>query len=359
MQKKRNCGIDMLKILCMFFIVIQHIVGHGGITQNNEFAFNINYEVAWLIKCFVLCAVDCYAMASGYLLYDSNIKLSRLFKLWVQIETYSVLCFVGTQVMSGNPIFSVAFIKSFFPILSKQYWYTTIYFGLFFLIPFYNHIIKSFTQKQMKKWLITFFIIICVIPSIINFDLFETPTGSLLWMSICYFVGAYIHKYNIRCDKALLLYSVGALVMWCSKFLIDIGTMMLVGGIGWGQWFISFTSPFCVISALGLFLYFVSKNDIFEKCNKQFENIANMTLAVYLIHDNFNFKQCFIKDKFTGLVDDNTIIMIFVIFGSSMIIFVFSVAVESIRRKLMHSFTDRIGYKLSKFDQYFMIEELK
>ena len=31
---KRNYGIDMLRLVAMFFVVICHVLGHGGVMKN-------------------------------------------------------------------------------------------------------------------------------------------------------------------------------------------------------------------------------------------------------------------------------------------------------------------------------------
>ena len=35
-MKDRNYGIDLLKILSMFFVIIIHVGGHGGLIYNAE-----------------------------------------------------------------------------------------------------------------------------------------------------------------------------------------------------------------------------------------------------------------------------------------------------------------------------------
>ena len=66
MQTKRNIGIDLLKIVSMLMIVTLHMLGHGGVLDNMP-PMSRCYQVAWLIEIACYGAVNCYALASGFL----------------------------------------------------------------------------------------------------------------------------------------------------------------------------------------------------------------------------------------------------------------------------------------------------
>lgn len=216
-----SIGIGEAKILCMFFIVLLHTLGHGGVIAGTEL-LSINYEIMWLMKCFCLCAVNCYAIISGYLLVNKSFKLSRIFKLWIEVEFFSIFVVIISMLIPGNTVSGRQLVLSFFPFLSKQYWYFTIYVGVFFLTPYLNLMVRKFSKKSIEKMLITIFALVCIIPTIINFDLFETPTGSLFWMCYCYLIGGYIKQYGVRINRPLFLYGLGAIVMWGGRFAYEV-----------------------------------------------------------------------------------------------------------------------------------------
>ena len=89
-SNNRNAGIDMLRILSMFLIVILHVLGQGGamvrISTHPE-----TYHVCWLMECTALCAVNCYGLISGYVGVRSTWRPSRILYLWVIVFFYSVL----------------------------------------------------------------------------------------------------------------------------------------------------------------------------------------------------------------------------------------------------------------------------
>lgn len=87
---KRNYGIDILKIFMMFLIVCGHVIWHGGYW--NLVASDGPVYIL-VIDVVAACAVNCYAMSSGFLLYDSNPNKKKLLSLWKQVFFTQLRCF--------------------------------------------------------------------------------------------------------------------------------------------------------------------------------------------------------------------------------------------------------------------------
>ena len=64
-KEKRNIGLDLLRILSMFMVLILHLLGKGGMLEKES-----NSQIYYLIYNFmeILCivAVNCYVLISGY-----------------------------------------------------------------------------------------------------------------------------------------------------------------------------------------------------------------------------------------------------------------------------------------------------
>ena len=70
---KRNYGLDALRMLAMFMIVILHILNQGGIL-NASGRFTSQYEEGWLLQIASICAVDVYALSSGYVWVNAKYR---------------------------------------------------------------------------------------------------------------------------------------------------------------------------------------------------------------------------------------------------------------------------------------------
>lgn len=77
-MQERNYGIDFLRIISMFMIVILHILGNGGILASVQIGSS-NYHLAWILEIASYCAVNCYALISGYVGIYSVHKYSNIF----------------------------------------------------------------------------------------------------------------------------------------------------------------------------------------------------------------------------------------------------------------------------------------
>lgn len=199
-QHEYNYGIEVLRIVSMFMVVILHVLGQGGILANAQRA-SVQYHVAWLIECVCYCAVNCYALISGYVMIDTNFKYRKYFLTWLQVFTYSIgitLVFMLWNLHSVNIKF---LIESFLPVLSRRWWYYT---GVFFLAPFLNIMIKYLDKKKKLLLCVTLIVLFSLFHTVVSRflgDLFYTQSGySMLWLMILYILGA-MYK---QCENDLI-----------------------------------------------------------------------------------------------------------------------------------------------------------
>ena len=64
-MREKNYGIDALRVIAMFMVTILHILTQGGIL-NASGRFTSQYEAGWLLQTMAFCAVNVYALISGY-----------------------------------------------------------------------------------------------------------------------------------------------------------------------------------------------------------------------------------------------------------------------------------------------------
>ena len=83
-RKQRNYGIDLLRMIAMLMVVILHILGKGGVLQAAP-PLSIRYETAWLLETAAYCAVDCYALISGYVGFGTRCRYADLAALWLRV----------------------------------------------------------------------------------------------------------------------------------------------------------------------------------------------------------------------------------------------------------------------------------
>lgn len=193
----RNHGIDLLRIISMYMVLILHIMGCGGVFEKIEW-LSWNYFISWGLSSLSFCAVNCYAMISGYICYSQKFDYARIIRLWMQIIFYTVgITVVFAWIMPQGVGFK-KWILAFFPITLNQYWYVSSYFALFFCMPFLNFIVNRLDRRLFIKLLVTMVVLFSLIPTFtLGKDGFGVSHGySPLWLGVLYLLGAGIRKYQ-------------------------------------------------------------------------------------------------------------------------------------------------------------------
>lgn len=335
-KDQHNHGIDVLKIVVMFMIVMWHIVGHGGVIKNTQM-FTVNYDVVWIIESILYCVVDVYVMITGYLYAQHDWKSQSIIKLWITVAFYSVSVPLVLRILGYN-IGVKTILKGFFPILQSQYWYFTEYFALFFTIPVLN--VAMSEKRRAKKIIVVGTTLLSVVPVLAQGrDLFCTNQGySLLWFMLLYCWGAYIRLYGVYKSRnshtLTIFYFINLTLLIFSKLGCDYIEMKLWGGIRYSGNLHSYTSPLVLIAAVLMLVLFSNIKIRNLVLSKMIRNLAALTFGVYLIHENGSFRANIISDKFVYLVNSSSIMMILQLLGWTVCIFMGCMVIEFIRNKL-------------------------
>ena len=208
-MKKRNTGINLFKLFSMFMIALLHVLGMGGIT--GAAAGTSSYYPVYLMQNAAFCAVNCYALVSGYLMLGKKIKPSRITELWFEVFFYSVglsaiMISIYREFFSAQNI-----VYALTPIVSKQYWYMTAYFLMYLFIPMMNKFAEAADKKSFTA-VIAVILLLTTGSFIIGKDGFKFSEGySPIWLMVMYLVGAYMKKFGV-----------GAKMKWYSALLFYI-----------------------------------------------------------------------------------------------------------------------------------------
>ena len=101
--QQRNTGLDALRLLSMAMVVMHHILTHGGLL----FAFPdgaMTGEIVRMINALVFCAVNVYAIITGYGMSMSSFKFSRWLMLWLQTAATGLVITAGFAFFSGAQV---------------------------------------------------------------------------------------------------------------------------------------------------------------------------------------------------------------------------------------------------------------
>ena len=346
---KRNYGIDFLRIISMFMVAVLHVLAQGGILRNAE-PQTLKYWVAWLLEIASYCAVNCFALISGYVMYRTEHKVSRLLKLWLQTVFYTGLSLVFFCFFMPDVVGKRTILNAIFPITSTQYWYISAYFGMLILVPLFNMVIHHAEKKVFGTALLTAFAAFCILPVVFQSNPYRLDSGySLIWLSLLYLAGGYIHKYDVisKIKTSYAWYT--ALAMLAISFLTKFVIEQFLHGVSFLQAynnaFISFTSPTIVLIAVGL-LIICCKLNFKPRSGRAIGFLSSAALGVYLSHVNPLVWTHLIRDFAVSFLDYNCFSMVCLIILSAFLIFAAGIVIDLVRIKLF----DLLGiHKLCTF----------
>lgn len=338
---EREAGIDLAKATSMLMVVALHILGFGGVLEGTR-ANSWNYWLVWLLESGCYCAVNCFALATGYLMVGRQIKYRKLVSLWLVVFFYSVvLVAVGIVFYPGT--IGIKELLNILPVTSKQYWYFTAYFCLFLFIPYINRFIDLVKKKEFYTFLIIGLILFSFSRVFsIDIDCFELNGGySVWWLIYLYFLGAGIKKHKlfgqITLWKALFGYLLAVLLTWGSIVGINFAISLRIPAVSnilamYGAYrLLDYTSPTILAAAVCMFMFFknlrLPKNISAVTCR-----ISPLVFQVYIIHRNNVIWENVIKNKFVCYSQNHWIYMVLQVIGTAMVIFFFCICIDFIRQ---------------------------
>lgn len=315
---QRDYGIDLLRIISMLMVPIVHVIGQGGIL-GTAVPFSIQYESAWMLMSFVLVAVNCFILITGYVYYGKETKYYRLATLWIEVLFYSILILLLFYFMFPTEFGFEDVWKNIIPTFYtkgqfSRYWFFTAYVGMFLISPFVNIALKHFDKKQDLAAFLSLFIIFSLLPTILNQDMaFNLNEGySVLWFIVLYYTGGLLHKYEIfkklKSNKWLLIYIVCSLISWSIIYILE-SLGLIETGFGLYS-FNCYLSPLYFIGGIALFCVFKNIKITKSFSISMIKFFAPVCFGVYLMHDNMLVDRYFLAKKFEFLANMDPISMI-------------------------------------------------
>lgn len=110
----------------------------------------LRYWVVWGFEILCYCAVNCYALISGYLMWNKRPNIARLLGIWVQFVFYNLVFALVGILKFGITLDLKLILTCVFPISSSTHWYISSYFGLMLFVPMLNAALEYVNQYTMR-----------------------------------------------------------------------------------------------------------------------------------------------------------------------------------------------------------------
>ncbi len=283
MKMSRNFGIDFFKSILMLLIIVHHLLLRAPVSlrllETNQ--FNTSYVFFAFINCFLIIAVNCFFLISGY--FGINRKPKKIIKLIISV--YFIYGFINILFLFlGYQSFNLDFVKGFcFPI--SKYWFIFVYLLLSLISPYLDLLLKNMNQNIQKELLFIFFIVLCIYCFFIDNEVVGANRGYSLIMAIfLYISGNYLKKRNINMNSFFLICSYIFLTI-INGVIVMFSLMMNKQTFVWKLY--SYNNPIVYLASIFIFLFFLNleiKNIKIKNIIKKFSKLGKYSLYVYIVH---------------------------------------------------------------------------
>lgn len=345
-NSKRNIGIELLKIISMFMVVLLHCLNMGG-TISGAKTLSLNYDLAILLDSMAYVAVDVFALITGFVSIKSRNRYThnwnRILDIWFPTVFYCVLItaihYTKQYIETGKSVTFEIISHNIFPLAGSIYWYLGAYVFVWLLSPYINKMLHSLSKKQNLTLVIIILSVLSLYSLVyvnLDADPFRTGGGySPLWILVLYITGAYISLYYDDFKKIskyvyLIIYFVCTFAACAIKILSNymptakerkhIGSMAL-----------SYTSPFMVMASIGLLLAFAAFE--IKRCRKLIVTGASVSFFVYIIHFHPACR-LLLTDLFKPIANERWYVMLAAVIGGALAIYIACSLIDYVRQRL-------------------------
>ena len=345
-KTKRLANIELLRIVSMLMVVSLHYLSRGGVYDAAK-PFSFTFVTTCIWDGFSVICLNIYMLISGYVLAESGFKYKRLVDMVIQVFTYSFGFYV-LMVLFGQASFDPkGLLNAFFPILTSQYWFASVYVGLYLLTPFINKAIHTLTKKQHLT--------LCIL-LVLMFSLYlpakvlgQTGYG-IAWMVTMYIVGAYLrmhYKPGVKLKaKHIFMWLIPTAMLPLSRFAVLILGNILDKDLNvYSTWFYKNNSVLTVCAAVAFFIIFLHIQVKNVRAQKSITFFGPLTFGVYLVHNHPTLRTL-IWDVANAPSYADTFYFVFLGIITIVVIFLLSATVEFVRVELYNRLMRNRLYRL-------------
>ena len=272
----RETKFELLRVICMIFVITEHLVPHISDMQNMNAGFE--YYIGNIVRSFCIIAVNCFVLLSGY--FGIKLKVKRILQLDAIVWFWGITGLI-LATMSGMHVFQVKpDILSLLPIITKRNSFVTTYVVLCLLSPVLNFLTKKLNKRQFQSLIILMVVVFYLIPTIdytLNAPTVTLDSGYGIVNFVClYFIGRYMNIYLGEIKRAYtgVGYFFSCVLLFAANHIMSV----LVGFYYIS--YLSYDTIFCLAGAVFFFLWFRE----LDLQSKIINWIAGYSFAAFIIH---------------------------------------------------------------------------
>lgn len=228
MGQQRQSGIELLRLLAMFGIVLSHWGGHGSWELTPDNTNLINKVFIQLTQYFGEVGNCIFVMITGFFLASrDSMNTKGLMRVVKDVKFYAFTTWLLVVALGFVKFSITGGVLSLLPIIYSQYWFVAPFLLVLVLSPCLNKLLLAFTDKQ-RKW---YFALLLAIELVLPLIFAKTVSSNLGAFVLFYSIGAQL-RYLPELENKLMRYNKGLTIAGfglaiASILLLDIVTPVL------------------------------------------------------------------------------------------------------------------------------------
>lgn len=346
-NKNRKSGIELLKVLALFGIVMCHtytsfslaIDEKSGVAFFDEYYLStIEYFIFQIVITFGYLGNMIFFVCTSWFLCDQKeSKREKIIYIIICAIIISII-YIIIDYLGGGEITAFDIFKAITPISSQLYWYMTAYVMMYFIFPYLNNLFVSISKKEHFVLAIFVFTIYYLISYFTNRELFFT--SKIIDFISAYIIVSYIKKYHYEiCDNIRINTMIFIITSLAFYTLIFINFAIVPIELEWHKMY----NPFFLIMSF-------SALNIVRKINFKsslINTVSAMSMFIYMFHASYYFNINII-DKLSSIIlnDYGLNYIVPKIFLTSLIVFILAFSMSLLFNLLFRKFAAQLSENL-------------
>ncbi len=348
-SSNRNPGLDLVRNLAIFLVVVQHIAFLGGLS--NDGMGGVHKLQARFMEAISQCCVDLFGLLSGYLgVAALGWNWKKFGRLWLQVWTTGLLVLAGCagigllcpSAFSGSLPSSADWLTAACPLLRDEYWYFTGYLFVFLLAPLLNRYVFCAGRERIGFAAAgVLFLIVCgttVCPGGTGWLPLEKGY-SAAWLVCLYVFGAALRRAEgrLRSLRPVVFFVVAALLVSVTAGQrLVMASVPAIKSLFADEWTLHhYTSPTVTLAAAAILLGCArlrpsAFGGLFGHLNA---TLSPCAFGIYLLHVQPYFFHCGFKGRFAWLDSVPDALFGVTLLLTATVLFLLFAAIEFSRRK--------------------------
>lgn len=332
--------MELLRIVAIVLVMIVHasFLAIGVPTKTEAMSMPIPTFTRFLFQSISIVCVNVFVLISGW--YGIKVKLNKILSLIFQTLFFSIFVYMVFLMYDFEKYKSFDYIGTIFLLHSNDYWFIKAYIGLFLLSPLLNSFISNSTEKQLRYFLLSFYLFQTIYGwlSIFGAQWFEGGYSAISFVGL-YMLARYLRLYpieNLERNAKLYFILFFAIVLFQTVLAFCITCM----GFSIAGRLFTYTNPVVILESVCLMLAFSKLKFQVKIINW----IASSCLAIYLLHANELFLRPYYGKMIrTWFMKETTIDFWIYTISLMTVLFVTAILIDKVRLYIWNTLSRKIS----------------